>query len=460
MTSKNLTLPLNNTYLNTWDVPLNTNFSGINYALGGVTYISVTGQSGTKTMVGTYSSSYPYLPNGIGDSGAPVTSSPSYIPQVIIISGTLSSSVNYQLPSGICGQWSIYNNTTTSVIGSTVTFSVSGGGSIVLEQGKRRLIVSDGTNVSLANSPSDAQGTDGSLQFNYGNTYYGSSLNYVPSTGAFTLSPLTFTGVIDGSGNLTTTGSQPLYSGMVIKTSLTATSSVGTVISGSGTAWLLSSSTATASTLMYAFPASGGVALTINSYDGQYGQQIIAGTTAGSSKGLLIKAGTNASDYSLRITDSATTPVDRFSIDGYGSVTIAAPSTSSTLPALQISVPTAATKPALKSNGGACTTPVAVTFAASGMVVNCALSNVFTTTLDTSVTGAPSFTNPTEGQTINWFLKQSTGPTARTMTWPTTNWFWAYNGAIPTLSAGYSKTDILVATYLNGSWYASVMVGF
>lgn len=66
--------------------------------------------------------------------------------------------------------------------------------------------------------------------------------------------------------------------------------------------------------------------------------------------------------------------------------------------------------------GNAHTLPVAVAFSATAMAVDCALSNVFTTTLTANVTVAPTFSNLKDGQTLNWFMTQdATG--SRTMTW-------------------------------------------
>ena len=454
-TNKKLYVPDHNqaAYIGSWDVPVNTNFSGIDAALGGVTSIVVTGAvTSPVLMSASYDeSTFPYLPQYTSVSGDGAT--PSYIPFNIILTGTLSANLVYRIPSGVCGQWSVYNNTSGSY---SVGFQVGTGTAYTVEQGKRRLIVSDGTTVSLSNSPSDAQGTSGSLQFNNANTFSGSALRYTPSTGAFVLDPLTFT-ASSTTSLLTTDASQPLVAGMVIKTS--AGVSVGTIVSqASSTTWYISSGTATASTTMYAYPAtaSADVAFTINSYDNQYGMQIIAGTTAGQSKGLRIKAGTNASDYSLRITDSATSPVDRFSIDGYGAVTIAAPSSSSTLPTLQISVASASTTPALKANGGAFTPPVAVTFNATSMSLNCALSNVFTTTVTNNLTGTLTFSNASEGQTINWLMTQG-GAGSFTINWPSSVKF--PNGIAPALSAT-GKTDLFVATLSGGYWYATIINGF
>ena len=113
----------------------------------------------------------------------------------------------------------------------------------------------------------------------------------------------------------------------------------------------------------------------------------------------------------------------------------------------------------LTASGSAATPPVVVTFSAAAMAINCALSNVFTTTMTANVTVAPTFSNLTDGQTINWFITQdATG--SRTMTWPT-SFKWA-GGLTQTLSTTASAVDLLVATYRSstGFWYASLAKGF
>jgi hypothetical protein len=110
---------------------------------------------------------------------------------------------------------------------------------------------------------------------------------------------------------------------------------------------------------------------------------------------------------------------------------------------------------------GAATTPSAVTFSATAMTVNCALSNVFTTTFTANVTVAPTFSNPIDGQTINWFITQdATG--SRTITWPS-SFKWAGGSTfIGVLSTSANAVDLLVATYRSstGFWYASLSKGF
>lgn len=105
------------------------------------------------------------------------------------------------------------------------------------------------------------------------------------------------------------------------------------------------------------------------------------------------------------------------------------------------------------------TPPVAVTFSATAMAVNCALSNVFTTTLTANVTTAPTFSNLKDGQTINWFLTQD-GSGSRTMTWPA-SFKWP-GGSPGALSTAANAVDLLVATYraTPGHWYATLVKDF
>lgn len=110
-------------------------------------------------------------------------------------------------------------------------------------------------------------------------------------------------------------------------------------------------------------------------------------------------------------------------------------------------------------SGGAATPPVAVTFSATAMTVNCALSNVFTTTFTANVTTAPTLSSPQDGQTINWFITQD-GTGGRTMTWPT-SFKWP-GGTAGVLSTGANAVDLVTATYRSatGFWYATLLKAF
>lgn len=105
------------------------------------------------------------------------------------------------------------------------------------------------------------------------------------------------------------------------------------------------------------------------------------------------------------------------------------------------------------------TAPVAVTFSATAMGVDCALSNVFTTTFTANVTTAPSFNNPKDGQTINWFITQD-GTGSRTMTWPS-SFKWPA-GVAGVLTTSANAVDLLVCTYRSstGFWYATLAKDF
>ena len=109
--------------------------------------------------------------------------------------------------------------------------------------------------------------------------------------------------------------------------------------------------------------------------------------------------------------------------------------------------------------GNAQTTPVGVTFSATAMAVDCALSNVFTVTMSGNVTTAPTFSNLKNGQTINWFITQDATGT-RTMTWPA-SFKWP-GGSAGVLSTGANDVDLLVATYMSatGFWYATLLKDF
>jgi hypothetical protein len=120
-----------------WGVTTNTNLTILDTALGGNTTLNATGASGTVTL-----------------------SAAQYQSLYFIVTGTLTANVTYSLPSGVGGQWVVYNGSSGSF---TVTFASAGGGtSYAVPQGIRTLIVSDGTNVSLSiNNIGTVSGTVG-----------------------------------------------------------------------------------------------------------------------------------------------------------------------------------------------------------------------------------------------------------------------------------------------------------
>ena len=173
-TNKAIEEPANGDYVNTWSTPVNSNFNIIDTAFGGHVIINATGASGTVALT-----------------------TAQYQNLYILFSGTLSANVNYQVPSGVGGQWVIYNGTSGAF---TLTLSSGGGGSsVTITQGTRTLIVSDGTNVTLSvNTVTSPGGADTSIQFNQSGVFGGSSnlaWNYGTNT-------LTVTGAVNVNGTI------------------------------------------------------------------------------------------------------------------------------------------------------------------------------------------------------------------------------------------------------------------
>ena len=141
--NKAMTQPAHGSDTNTWDVPVNANTGIIDTAFGGVTAISVTAVSGTVTLTST-----------------------QYTPPNFVFYGTLTANVNYQLPSGVGGFWSVYNDTSGAF---TLTISSAAGGStVVTTQGKRTMVIADGTNrgVMQTDNTQAAAGSNTYIQYN------------------------------------------------------------------------------------------------------------------------------------------------------------------------------------------------------------------------------------------------------------------------------------------------------
>ena len=151
-TNKSIEKPANGDYVNTWSTPVNSDFDIIDASLGGTTTINATGASGTVTL-----------------------SASQYRPPTIIITGTLTANVTYRVPSGIGGQWVVFNNTSGAF---SITVDSGGGGtSVGVPQGQKVLVYSDGTNVALGVTvtAATAGGSSGQVQFNSGGALTGST---------------------------------------------------------------------------------------------------------------------------------------------------------------------------------------------------------------------------------------------------------------------------------------------
>jgi len=137
-TNKALFEPANNSA--SWDSPLNLNFGFLDIALGGMKSFNVTGVTATPVVL----TSTP-----IGPSYAAVDC--QYMAWKF--TGTITANVNYQIPSGVAGQWTVWNATSSSSY--TVTISCAGGGtSVSVAKDTTTIVYCDGTNVFLSDSQS------------------------------------------------------------------------------------------------------------------------------------------------------------------------------------------------------------------------------------------------------------------------------------------------------------------
>ena len=149
-TNKSLAQPASNS--SNWDVPLNANFGVIDASLGSTTSINVTSVNTT-----------------------PVTlTATQYQSLIVKFSGTLSNNVRYNLPSGVGGQWTVYNNTSGAY---SVTFgSLGGGTTIAITQGAKAILTCDGTNVFYADdSRTSPGGSNTQVQYNNSGAFAGSA---------------------------------------------------------------------------------------------------------------------------------------------------------------------------------------------------------------------------------------------------------------------------------------------
>jgi hypothetical protein len=125
--NKNIEQPAAGSDNNTWSVPVNNDWSIIDTCFGGVTTINV-----TSLAAGNY------------------TLTPAqYQPPNIYFTGTISATLNYVLPAGVGGTWSIYNQTSGPFSIAFVN-NVGGARGVIPPQGQRSFVISDGTNVDLA----------------------------------------------------------------------------------------------------------------------------------------------------------------------------------------------------------------------------------------------------------------------------------------------------------------------
>ena len=156
-TNKGLIQPANGSYVDTWDQPVNNDWSYIDTAFGGAVSLNATGISAhTLTLT-------------------------EYRPLIIEVTGAISNNVVYTIPSGIGGQWIVINNTTDATGGPwTISFTCAGSGySISCPRATTTNLMCDGVNVNFADGrPGSPGGSNTQVQYNNNGTLAGSS-NFV-----------------------------------------------------------------------------------------------------------------------------------------------------------------------------------------------------------------------------------------------------------------------------------------
>lgn len=125
-TNKNIEKPANNSYIGTWNVPINSDWDVVDTAFGGTYNVSLSNANVTLTQTNVQST-------------------------YINLTGTLTANVTVYFPSGISGFYIVGNFTTGAY---TVTLASAGGGLLAVTAGSlaNTFIWSTGTNVLLASN--------------------------------------------------------------------------------------------------------------------------------------------------------------------------------------------------------------------------------------------------------------------------------------------------------------------
>lgn len=176
-TNKVLEKPGNGDYVDTWNVPVNGDMDIIDQAFGGITSLNATGGSATLTDT-------------------------QYRSLILSISGAISASVTYTIPSGKGGQWIVRNSTTDASGGPHSIIIASGGGGTTLTIPRTGVVIiySDGTNIAAA----PIGGSSGQVIFNSGGVFAGSSNMAFDGTTLTANTIVSQNALSDGIGNVRT----------------------------------------------------------------------------------------------------------------------------------------------------------------------------------------------------------------------------------------------------------------
>ena len=182
--NKAMSFPANGAAVNVWDTTnpggVNVNFTIVDSALGGATVLNATGVAGTVTLTAA-----------------------QYIPPNIGILGTLTAAVNYQIPAGVGGFWSLNNSASGAF---AVTFSIAGGNAITIPANAGRvLLISDGASIAFMSAVVAAPGANTQVVVNAGGLLAANANFVFDGTNVGVAGSVTANGVIS-TGVLTISG--------------------------------------------------------------------------------------------------------------------------------------------------------------------------------------------------------------------------------------------------------------
>jgi hypothetical protein len=277
-TNKSLEQPINGSYVDTWNVPVNADMGIIDAALGNVTNLNAT--AGSANLANT-----------------------SYQNMAFNVTGAMTANVTYTIPSGVGGQWIVRNATTDSVGGPwTVTIASAGGGSNVsVIRGKNTAVWSDGTNIRDVNENVESIGTVTSVAVSGGTTGLTANGSPITTNGTITLGGVlnvasggtnvtSFGTGVDGAlqSNVTGSGGMVLESNATLITANIGTPSAGNLVNTTGLPIAN-----TTGTLAVNRGGTGATTLTANNILVGNGTSAVSFIAPGTSGNIVVSDGTN-----------------------------------------------------------------------------------------------------------------------------------------------------------------------
>lgn len=284
--NKGLEQPAHGDYSGNWDVPLNNDMGFIDSAFGGSTSLNATSGSATLTLT-------------------------QYRSLIINVSGTISSNVTYTIPSGVGGQWLVYNAAT----GANVYFrSAAGGATVQITSASPTSIYCDGTSNGMRILASGGGGGVTSVNASGGSTGLSFSGGPITTSGTLTLAGTLGAGYGGTGLNTTPTNGQiPIGNGAgYTLATLTAGSGV-TITNASGGVTIATSAAGTVTSVATGVGLTGGPIVTTGT--------ISLNTTAGGIGTYVWAAPNNTTTYApgSTIAGSALTYVVVLATGGVGS---------------------------------------------------------------------------------------------------------------------------------------------